>query len=69
MLQRVAEVVVNPAGWTFASSLEPTPDLPPAIYALALARAAYPPEMLGKALALLHKEKPDSIHWLLWPAP
>jgi hypothetical protein len=69
VLQRVAEVVVNPAGWTFASSLEPTPDLPPAIYALALARAAYPPEMLGKALALLHKEKPDSIHWLLWPAP
>ncbi len=69
VLQRVAEVVVNPAGWTFATSLEPRPDLPPAIYALALARAAYPPEMLGKALALLHKEKPDSIHWLLWPAP
>jgi hypothetical protein len=62
-------VVVNPAGWTFATSLEPRPDLPPAIYALALARAAYPPELLGKALALLHKEKPDSIHWLLWPAP
>ncbi len=69
VLQRVAEVVVNPAGWTFATSLEPKPDLPPAIYALALARAAYPPEMMAQALALLHKEKPDSIYWLLWPAP
>jgi len=69
VLQRVAEVVVQPGGWTFATSLEPTPDLPPAIYALALARAAYPPEMLAKPLALLHKEKPDSIYWLLWPAP
>jgi len=69
VLQRVADVVVQPGDWTFATSLEPRPDLPPAIYALALARAAYPPEMLAKPLALLHKEKPDSIYWLLWPAP
>jgi hypothetical protein len=43
--------------------------LAPAIYPLALARAAYPADMFAKALALLHKETPDSIHWLLWPAP
>ena len=69
VLQRVAEVVVQPSGWTFATSLEPTPYLPPAIYPLALASPAYPPEMLGKALALLRKETPDSIHWLLWTTP
>jgi hypothetical protein len=43
--------------------------LPPAIYPLALARAAYPADMFAKAVALLHKDTPDSIHWLLWPAP
>jgi hypothetical protein len=69
VLQRVAEVVVQPGGWTFATSLEPTPYLPPAIYPLALARAAYPADMFAKAVALLHKDTPDSIHWLLWPAP
>jgi hypothetical protein len=69
VLQRVAEVVVQPGAWAFATSLEPTPYLAPAIYPLALARAAYPADMFAKALALLHKETPDSIHWLLWPAP
>ena len=69
VLQRVAEVVVQPGAWAFATSLEPTPYLAPATYPLALARAAYPAEMFAKALALLHKETPDSIHWLLWPAP
>jgi len=69
MLDRVADVVIDPASWSHATRLEPQPLLEPALPVLLMAQRAYAPHRYDAALAVLRRAAPDHVAWLLWPQP
>lgn len=68
-LDFVATAVVAPAAWSFATALEPTPPLVPALPVLLIAQRVYPPRSFSAALAVLKNMAPDHLAWLMWPVP
>jgi len=69
VLDRVAEVAVNPAAWRHATPLEPVPILLPMLPVLLMAQHAEPPGRRDAALTVLRRLAPDHVAWLLWPQP
>jgi hypothetical protein len=65
----VAGVVAQPAGWTYATAVEPKPVLPPALPALLQAQRALPSSATAAALQTLQPVAPDHVARLLWPLP
>jgi hypothetical protein len=69
VLNVVAGTVVDPGSWPYATALEPTPPLAPALPVLLIAQRAYPRHSFDAALAALKDIAPDHVAWLMWPVP
>lgn len=65
----VAQTVVTPKGWTYATSVEPTPPLAIALPVLLQAQAAYGEARYRAAVQALQPLTRDDLAWLLWPTP
>ena len=69
VLNLVASTVVDPGSWPYATALETTPPLAPALPVLLIAQRTYPPHSFDSALAALKDIAPDHVAWLMWPVP
>ena len=69
VLNVVAGTVVDPGSWPYATALEPTPPLAPALPVLLIAQRVYPRQSFDTALTALKDIAPDHVAWLMWPVP
>lgn len=69
VLNTVAGVVVNPAGWPYKTTLEKAPPLAPALPSLLMGQRANPQGKYSEALSKLQSINPESVAWLISPTP
>ncbi len=65
----IAQIVIDPSSWKYATALEKTPILAPSLPVLLQAQQAYPSARYAPALAKLQTLSPDNLAWLLYPLP